>query len=58
MGLGRLVHDEPTRDAALAADTATEYVLCMLGLPPDDARGLCQRSLPDIGGLSWPGSAA
>ncbi len=58
MGLGQLLQDEPARDAALAADSATQDVLCMLGLPPDDAHELCQRPLPDLDKLTWPGSAA
>jgi AcrR family transcriptional regulator len=58
MGLGQLLQDEPSRDAALAADRVTEDLLCMFGLPAEDAHDICQRPLPDVDGLPWPGSAA
>lgn len=58
LGLGQLLQDEPSRDAALAADAATEDVLRMLGLPADDAYEMCRRPLPDLEELAGPGSAA
>jgi AcrR family transcriptional regulator len=58
LGLGKLLHDEPERDDAAAADRVTEDVLCLLGLPADEARDLCQRPLPDIDALTQPDSAA
>jgi AcrR family transcriptional regulator len=47
LGLGKLLHDEPERDDAAAADRVTEDMLCLLGLPADEARELSQRPLPD-----------
>jgi AcrR family transcriptional regulator len=58
LGLGKLLHDEPERDDAAAADRVTEDVLGLLGLPADEARDLCQRPLPDIDALTQPDSAA
>lgn len=58
MGLGQLLQDEPSRDAGLAADRVTEDLLCMFGLPAEAAHEMCQHPLPDINGLTSPGSAA
>ncbi len=57
MGLGQLLQDEPSRDAALTADRVTEDLLRMFGLPADIAHDICQRPLPEVDGLPWPGSA-
>jgi AcrR family transcriptional regulator len=46
--LGQLLHDHPERDDAEATDQVTEDLLRMLGLPPDDAHEICQRSLPGL----------
>lgn len=58
LGLGQLLHDEPARDDAHAADSVTEYVLVLLGMPADEAQRICQLPLPDIDVLGYPGSAA
>jgi AcrR family transcriptional regulator len=58
LGLGKLLHDEPERDDAVAADRVTEDVLRLLGLAADEARDLCQRPLPDVDALALPNSAA
>lgn len=51
LGLGQLLHDEPDRDDAEAADTVTEHVLTLLGMPTDEAHRICQQSLPDLASL-------
>ena len=48
LGLGQLLHDEPERDDAEAADKVTEHVLVLLGMPADEARRICQLPLPDL----------
>ncbi|WP_372669226.1 TetR/AcrR family transcriptional regulator [Amycolatopsis kentuckyensis] len=48
LGLGRLLHDQPDRDAAAAADQVAEDLLRMLGLPAGEAHELCRRPLPDV----------
>lgn len=46
--LGQLLHDYPERDDAAATDQVTEDLLRTLGLPPDEARQICQLPLPDL----------
>ncbi|MGV0807663.1 TetR/AcrR family transcriptional regulator [Mycolicibacterium setense] len=58
LGLGQLLHDEPGRDDAEAADAVTEHVLKMLGMAADEAHRICQLPLPDIETLARAGSAA
>lgn len=58
LGLGQLLDDEPERDDAEATDQVTEDVLRLLGLPPRQARKICQRPLPDLDELTQAGSAA
>jgi AcrR family transcriptional regulator len=58
MGLGQLLHDQPERDDAEAADRVTRDVLIMFGLPADEAGDICSRPLPDLDELTEPGSAA
>lgn len=48
LGLGQLLHDEPDRDGAAAADTVTEHVLKVLGMSADEAHRICALELPDI----------
>nr|WP_284234736.1 TetR/AcrR family transcriptional regulator [Mycolicibacterium sp. TUM20984] len=48
LGLGHLLHTEPDRDDADAADTVTEHVLTLLGMARDEARRLCGLPLPDL----------
>ncbi len=58
LGLGQLLHDEPERDVADAADKVTEHVLTVLGMHADEAHRICQLPLPDINSPVRPGSAA
>ena len=58
IGLGRLLHDQPERDDAEAADRVTRAVLIMLGVPADQAAQICRRPLPDLGEPTEPDSAA
>jgi AcrR family transcriptional regulator len=58
MGLGQLLHDQPERDGAEAADRVTRDVLVMFGLPADEAAEICCRPLPDLDELTGPDSAA
>ncbi len=58
VGLGQLLHDQPERDDAEAADRVTRDVLIMFGLPADEAAEICRRPLPDLDELTEPGSAA
>lgn len=54
--LGQLLHDNPERDDAVAADEVTEDLLRMFGISPDEAREICERPLPPIGAV--PDNAA
>jgi AcrR family transcriptional regulator len=58
LGLGQLLHDEPDRDDADAADAVTEHVLTVLGMSADEARRICRLPLPDLASLGQAGSAA
>jgi len=58
LGLGNLLRSQPDRDDAAAADTVTEDVLRLFGLPADEAREICRRPLPDLGSSQVPDSAA
>ncbi len=58
MGLGQLLHDQPERDDAEAADRVTRHMLIMFGLPADEAAEICRRPLPDLDELTEPDSAA
>ena len=58
LGLGQLLHDEPDRDDASAADAVTEHVLKLLGMPADEASRICQLPLPDLATFGQAGSAA
>ncbi|WP_433714292.1 TetR/AcrR family transcriptional regulator [Nocardia sp. CA-084685] len=46
--LGQLLHDNPDRDDAAAADEVTEDLLRMFGISADEAREICARPLPSI----------
>ena len=46
--LGQLLHDQPERNDAEAADQVTEDLLRMLGVPAGEAREICQRVLPEL----------
>jgi AcrR family transcriptional regulator len=58
MGLGKLLHDQPERDDAEAADRVTTDVLIMFGMPAEEATEICRRPLPDLDELTEPNSAA
>ena len=45
--LGQLLHDQPDRDDAQAADQIAEDLLRMFGVPPAEAHQICQQPLPD-----------
>jgi AcrR family transcriptional regulator len=45
--IGQLLHDDPGRDDAEAADLVAEDLLRMFGVPADEAHDICQRHLPD-----------
>ncbi len=49
MGLGQLLAAEPDRDDAQATDRVAEDILRMFGMDADEARDICQRSLPELG---------
>ncbi|MFC5679124.1 TetR/AcrR family transcriptional regulator [Aeromicrobium endophyticum] len=46
--LGRLLLDEPGRDAATTTDGVTKHVLLSLGMTHDRASTLCDQPLPDV----------
>ena len=58
IGLGQLLHDQPGREDASAADEVTENVLRLFGMSAEEAHEICQRPLPDLGSLTRPDSAA
>ena len=58
MGLAQLLHDEPERDDAQAADHVTRNVLVMFGVPAREAAEICRRPLPDLDEVTEPASAA
>ena len=58
LGLGNPLRNQPDRDDAEAADTVTEDVLRLFGLPADEAREICRRPLPDLNEVTLPDSAA
>jgi AcrR family transcriptional regulator len=58
LGLGNLLRNQPDRDDAAAADTVTENVLRLFGLPADEAQEICRRPLPDLASFGLPDSAA
>src|SRR5271166_3218504 len=58
MGLGQLLHDQPERDDAEAADQVTRDVLIMFGAPADEAAEICRGPLPDLDELTETDSAA
>ena len=58
MGLAHLLHEQPDRDDAEAADHVTRDVLVMLGVPAREAAEICRRPLPDLDELTEPDSAA
>lgn len=51
LALGELLHAQPGRDAAQAADELTEDLLRMFGLSPAQAHRICTRPLPELAEL-------
>jgi AcrR family transcriptional regulator len=58
LGLGQLLHDEPDRDDAVAADAVTEHVLRLLGMTAEEAHRICELPLPDFDSLGAAGGSA
>ena len=58
LGLTQLLHDQPERDSAQAADQVAEDLLRMYGLSADEAREVCQRPLPHPDDLMQRSGAA
>ena len=52
LALNQLLHDQPERDDAQAADHLAENLLRVFGLPADEAREICRRPLPDVDHLA------
>jgi AcrR family transcriptional regulator len=48
VALGQLLHAEPERDDAAATDQIAEDLQRKLGVPPDEARDISRRPLPDV----------
>ncbi|MFC3960867.1 TetR/AcrR family transcriptional regulator [Nocardia jiangsuensis] len=46
--LGQLLHDHPERDEAASVDQVAEDLLCMLGVPAEEAREICARPIPEL----------
>jgi AcrR family transcriptional regulator len=56
--LGQLLHDQPDRDDAEAADRLAENLLRMFGVPAKQAHRICSLPLPDPTTARGDGSAA
>ena len=56
--LGQLLHDQPDRDDAAAADRLAENLLRMFGVPARQAHRICSLPLPDPSSARDDGSAA
>lgn len=56
--LGQLLHDQPDRDDADAADRLAENLLRMFGVPAKQAHRICSLPLPDPTTARGDGSAA
>jgi len=56
--LGQLLHDEPDRDDASAADQLAEDLLRVFGVPAKQAHRICTLPLPDPDTTRGRGSAA
>ena len=48
IGLNQLLHDQPEREDAQAADRLAEDLLRVYGVPADEAREICRRPLPEL----------
>jgi AcrR family transcriptional regulator len=56
--LGQLLHDQPDRDDAAAADRLAEDLLRVFGVPTQQARRICTLPLPQPETVRGDGSAA
>jgi hypothetical protein len=56
--LGQLLHDQPDRDDAAAADRLAEDLLRVFGVPAQQARRICTVPLPKPDAVRGDGSAA
>jgi len=56
--LGQLLHDQPDRDDAAAADHLAEDLLRTFGIPAEQAERICSLPLPDPSSVARGGSAA
>ena len=56
--LGQLLHDQPDRDDAAAADRLAEDLLRVFGVPPKQAHRICTLPLPAPDAVRDDGSAA
>lgn len=56
--LGQLLHDQPDRDDAAAADHLAEDLLRVFGVPARQAHRICTLTLPDPAAVQGSGSAA
>lgn len=54
LALGSLLHSQPDRDAAKAADELTTDLLRMFGMDASEAREICSRPLPEVDALLSP----
>jgi hypothetical protein len=54
IALGQLLHAQPKRNAAKAADELTADLLRMFGMNDEEAAEICSRPLPDIEELTGP----
>ena len=55
IGLAQLLQNQPERDDGDSTDRITEDLLRSFGLDATEARRICDRPLPDVGGLLPPG---
>jgi AcrR family transcriptional regulator len=58
LGMGNLLLNQPERDDSQAADTLTENMLHVFGMPADEAHEICRRPLPDLDRYAQPTPAA
>jgi AcrR family transcriptional regulator len=56
--LGQLLHDQPDRDDAAAADHLAEDLLRAFGVPSRQEHRICTLALPDVSEFQGSGSAA
>jgi AcrR family transcriptional regulator len=57
LGLVKLLHDRPERDAAETTDQLTVELLRAFGVPEEEAHEICRRPLPNLEDSTQPGPA-